>query len=58
VPVQFEIKGNWKSMCTFLMELQAPDRFLVFQQARLKVDPSDATSMQGDFTVAKWFPSK
>jgi hypothetical protein len=40
------------------MELQAPDRFLVFQQARLKVDPSDATSMQGDFTVAKWFPSK
>ena len=58
VPVQFELKGNWKAICGFLMELQAPDRFLVLQQARLKIDPTDATSMQADLTVAKWFPSK
>jgi Tfp pilus assembly protein PilO len=58
VPVQFELKGNWKAVCGFLMDLQAPDRFLVLQQARLKIDPTDATSMQADLTVAKWFPSK
>jgi len=55
IPVQFELKGNWKGFSEFLIDLQAPDRFLVVQQARLKVDPSDATVMQGDFTIAKWF---
>lgn len=55
VPVQFELKGNWKSLCGFLTELQAPERFIVIQQARLRVDASDATQMQCDFTVAKWF---
>jgi Tfp pilus assembly protein PilO len=55
VPVQFELKGNWKSLCAFLAELQAPERFIVVQQARLRVDASDATQMQCDFTVAKWF---
>lgn len=55
IPVQFELKGNWKGFCGFLIDLQAPDRFLVVQQARLKVDAADATVMQGDFTIAKWF---
>ncbi len=55
IPVQFELKGNWKGFCGFLIDLQAPDRFLVVQQARLKVDSTDATVMQGDFTIAKWF---
>jgi len=55
VPVQFELKGNWKSLCAFLTDLQAPERFIVVQQARLRVDAADATQMQCDFTVAKWF---
>lgn len=55
IPVQFEVKGGWQGFCRFLMDLQAPDRFIVIQSARLKVDPSDATAMRGDFTIAKWF---
>lgn len=55
VPVQFELKGNWAGFCQFLIDLQAPDRFVVVQQARLRVDSADGTQMYGDFTVAKWF---
>lgn len=55
IPVVFELKGNWKGFCQFLIDLQAPERFVVVQQARLKVDSSDATAMFGEFTVAKWF---
>jgi hypothetical protein len=31
---------------------------MVFQQARLKVDPNDKTLMLAEFTVAKWFAKK
>lgn len=55
IPLQFELRGSWKGFCEFLMELQGPERFVVVQNARLKVDPSDATVMHGDFTIAKWF---
>ena len=55
VPVECELKANWKSMCAFLSEIQSPDRFTVIQQSRLRIDPSDATQMLCNITVAKWF---
>lgn len=58
IPVKFELKGSWKGFCQFLIELQAPDRFLVVQEAVLRVDPADATVMIGDLTIAKWYASK
>ena len=58
VPVQFEFKGPWRGVCAFFAELQAPDRFLVVQQSRMRVDPSDATQMLCDCTVAKWFAAR
>jgi hypothetical protein len=58
IPVQFNLKGNWKNVCDFCMQLQSPDKFIVFQDARLRVDAQDATLLEGDFTVAKWFASK
>ena len=58
VPVQFELKGNWKGICGFLIELQTPERFIVVQQSKLRVDSSDATQMQCDFTIAKWFAAR
>ncbi len=58
VPVQFELKGSWKGLCTFLQDLQAPERFIVVQQSRIRVDAADATQMLCDFTVAKWFAAR
>jgi Tfp pilus assembly protein PilO len=58
VPVQFEFKGPWRGVCGFFAELQAPDRFIVVQQSRMRVDPADATQMLCDCTVAKWFATR
>ena len=58
VPVQFEFKGSWRGVCSFFAELQAPERFLVIQQSRMRVDPADATQMLCDCTVAKWFAAR
>ncbi len=55
VPVEVELKANWRNLCGFLAEIQSPERFVVIQQSRLKVDPSDATQMLCNITVAKWF---
>jgi Tfp pilus assembly protein PilO len=58
IPVQFTLKGTWKNVCEFCMQLQAPEKFIVFQDVRLRVDAQDYTQLEGDFTVAKWFAAK
>ena len=38
--------------------MQAPDRFIVFEAADLKIDDKDATQMRGNFKIGKWFGPK
>lgn len=58
VPVECELKASWKNLCGFLADLQAPEKFVVIQQSRLRIDPTDATQMLCTLTVAKWFAPK
>jgi Tfp pilus assembly protein PilO len=58
IPVSFSLKGSWKQVCEFCMDLQSPEKFVVFQDARLRLDAQDAKMLEGDFTVAKWFAAK
>ncbi len=55
VTVKFETKSKWEDLVGFLEDLQAPDRFIVFEHADLSTDPTDKTQMRGKFTVAKWY---
>ena len=53
--VSFEVRGSWETMCAFLREMQAPEKFVVFESAQLQVDSADKTQMKGVFRVAKWY---
>lgn len=54
-PVTMETKSSWSSLIRFLGALQAPESFNAVESAELKIDPEDAASMRGTFTVAKWY---
>ncbi len=53
--VSFEVRGSWKALCSFLREMQDPEKFVVFESAQLQVDSADKTQMKGVFRVAKWY---
>jgi hypothetical protein len=53
--VNFEVRGSWQALCSFLKEMQEPERFVVFESAQLQVDSADKTQMKGVFRVAKWY---
>jgi Type II secretion system (T2SS), protein M subtype b len=53
--VSFETKSKWQDLVAFLSELQAPEQFLVFENANLQIDGADKTQMRGTFRLAKWF---
>ncbi len=55
ISVDMEVTSTWPSLIGFMRELQAPEQFVVFETAALKVDEKDATQMRGNFRVAKWF---
>lgn len=55
VPVTVETKSTWKALVNFLADLQAPEKFIVIENAHLNVDSADKTQMQGRFTIAKWY---
>jgi len=58
VGVTFEVKCKWADLGGFLMEMQAPDHFVVFDNANLQTDSTDKTLMHGRFKVQKWFAPK
>jgi hypothetical protein len=53
--VNFEVRGSWQALCSFLREMQEPEKFVVFESAQLQVDSGDKTQMKGAFRVAKWY---
>jgi Tfp pilus assembly protein PilO len=55
VPVSVETKSSWSSLIAFLYGMQGPDRFIVFENANLQVDPSDQTQLRGRFRIARWY---
>ncbi len=55
VPVSVEIKGKWKDLLGFMLEMQGPDKFIVFESSSLRVDTQDATQMDVKFKISKWF---
>lgn len=58
VSVNIEAKGPAAAIRDFLYEMQAPDRFVVFQSANLQIDQEDKTQIRGKFRVEKWFAPK
>ncbi len=58
VPVNIQTKSTYGDLRDFLFEMQAPDRFVVFESAKLEIDKEDKTQIHGAFRVAKWFAPK
>ena len=58
VPVTIETKASPKALRDFLYEMQAPERFIVFESAKLQIDKEDKALMHCTFRVAKWFAPK
>src|SRR4030095_9664852 len=58
VPITIEAKASPKALCDFLYEMQGPERFLVFESAKLQIDKEDKALMHCTFRVAKWYAPK
>jgi hypothetical protein len=52
--VNFETKSGWPEMVDFLEELQAPDKFVVFESANLTL-AGDKKQVLGKFRLARWY---
>ena len=55
VTITFKTTSTKDDLRKFLYELQAPDRFIVFEKVTLKLDETDKSKMAGTFNLAKWF---
>ena len=58
VPISIEAKASPKALRNFLYEMQAPERFIVFESAKLQIDKEDKALMHCTFRIAKWFAPK
>ena len=58
VSVSLETKSKWENLVDFIYELQAPDSFIVLENAKLTLDQGDKTQVHGNFRIAKWFAPK
>jgi hypothetical protein len=58
VMVWIDVKATAAALRDFLYEMQAPDRFIVFESANLQIDKDDKALMHGKFHIAKWFAPK
>lgn len=50
-----ETKSPWPALVHFLYDVQAPKKFIVFENVVLSIDPNDPTMMRGKFKIARWF---
>jgi Type II secretion system (T2SS), protein M subtype b len=55
VSVSIETKSQWPPLVHFLYDVQAPDAFLVFENANIAIDSSDPAQMRGKFKIARWY---
>jgi hypothetical protein len=55
VTINLKTSSTKDELIDFCYNLQAPDRFLVFEKANFKIDESDKSKMAGTFTLSKWF---
>ena len=53
-----EAKATWKDLLAFLHEMQGPEKFVVFENAKLQIDPLDNTKMVANLQIAKWCAPK
>ena len=53
-----QCKGSWAAVFDFIRELQSPGQFIVFESAKLEIDPAEKTRMKTDLRVAKWYAPK
>jgi Tfp pilus assembly protein PilO len=58
VPIAIEAKASPKALRNFLFEMQSPERFIVFESAKLQIDKEDKALMHCTFRIAKWFAPK
>jgi Type II secretion system (T2SS), protein M subtype b len=58
IPVTIEAKATPKALRDFLYEMQGPERFIVFESAKLQIDKEDKALMHCTFRVAKWYAPK
>ena len=54
VSVNLDTKSGWPELVDFFEELQAPDKFVVFESADLTL-AGDKKQVIGKFRIARWF---
>jgi hypothetical protein len=57
VSINLETKSKWEDLIAFVYEMQAPNSFVVFEKAKLTLEPG-GTQIRGNFRIAKWFAPK
>ena len=58
IGIKIKTKSPWGALIAFLGELQAPEQFVAFDKAVLKVEDNDQTQMRGEFDIARWYAPK
>ena len=57
VSVTLVTKSKWEDLVDFIYEMQSPNSFIVFESAKLELEP-DKSNFRGTFRLAKWFAPK
>ena len=50
-----EAKCTWENLIAFLVEMQKPEEFIVFENANIEVDKENKTEFKATFRIAKWY---
>ncbi len=55
VSVTIDAKGSWEALVRFLHAAQQPEKFIVFENASIQADPTDAKLLRARLRVARWY---